>query len=138
MAHKEIVDGAPYPEWGTKMNVWQIGQCMYELIMRGRAINTKEYWRVHMNIAGRAKGLDTYGIEAEGHPIYSATLRKLVMRCLAFKATDRPTPDEMLEICEGATAVVKKVEEDDGFDVALSLDHQFWEPDWLVQAGGAD
>ena len=127
-----MVEGAPYPEYGTKMNVWQIGQCMYELIMRGRDPDWNQVWRVDMTVNGERRNLDFFGIEAKNHPAYSATLRKLLMRCLAVDATDRPTPDEMLEICEGAIAVVRQVEEEDGIVEVGLIQHQFWE-DGLIE-----
>jgi len=87
-----------------------------------------------MKIANSVESLDTFGILVDDEEMYSATLRKIVMRCLALKATDRPTPDELLEICESATAVVNKMEDEEVHKIeAKGLPHQFWDPDLIAR-----
>lgn len=82
-----------------------------------------------MNINGNVVAFDAFGTEINRNTIYSATLRKLVIRCLARKAVMRPRPDEVLAICEAATAVVSSVEDGEP-TIGERTAMQFWDPKW--------
>ena len=109
--------------------------CLCRLIQRGRSFDKKSgYCNVHMNINGDVVAFDAFGTEINRNTVYSAALRKLVIRCLARKATYRPRPDEILAICEGATAVVSSLENGEptiGGRTAM----QFWDPKWEKKYG---
>lgn len=98
---------------------------MYELIMRGWPFEKDEYYEVQMNVNGKIVDVPTFGAKVNSHPVYSATLKKLLMRCLAFEATMRPKPDELLGICEQAVQVVDKMEKDP--KMGARVYHEWWE-----------
>jgi hypothetical protein len=52
------------------------------------------------------KTYGTFGSKINEVDVYSATLRRLVMQCLALHAPDRPTPTEILEICTEVTQIL--------------------------------
>lgn len=77
---------------------------MYELIMRGRRFNADEYYVVQDKTINKV--YSTFGSKINEVEVYSATLRRLVMQCLAVNAPDRPTPTEILDICTKVTTIL--------------------------------
>jgi len=72
---------------------------MYELIMRGRQFNQDEYYLVETMVENKKKTYGTFGSKINEADMYSATLRRLVMRCLAVDAPKRPTPTSLVTTC---------------------------------------
>jgi serine/threonine protein kinase len=85
---------------GTPSNVWQVASCIYVLIRHGRHLDTNNFFRHH--IGHLNKTIETYGqnILQPEFSRYSASLRELILHCLARDPTERPSPREVLLRCE--------------------------------------
>ncbi|CZS88342.1 uncharacterized protein RAG0_00076 [Rhynchosporium agropyri] len=91
---------------GAHTNIWAIGKVIYNLINRSHSFSNNAPIFYFGHPGPPQKIIRTQG-EAIIDAPYGAALRRAVMRCLAVNWRDRPTPREMLGICED---VLKKIE----------------------------
>ncbi|KAL9000177.1 MAG: hypothetical protein Q9169_001079 [Polycauliona sp. 2 TL-2023] len=88
-----------WPLLGTHTNVWQVGACMYELIV----LTGVTYDLVKAKNEGRVLGK----VQTHRTPEYSKALTDLVHRCLKIAPGKRPTLKTLGEIIESRRSAFK-------------------------------
>jgi hypothetical protein len=139
-----------HPRKGSCTNVFQVGSLMHTLIQRKNmnpADKDISAWDLPFTRKEYA-GTNTKGAELFDEPwnkLYSRELRELVMECMMFEPTDRPSVLELRNMVSAAYGFVLEVCVDEGmFDDGKNppvkdFSHiPFEDGQWLEDPGFAD